>query len=219
MLISSDLYSVGDSLFSCPPSITPFHGDLSFSYFIFPCRIFILFSFEAALPLFIIFCFLQFFSSSFFSVPSPCFLALHRSPHHQGFTFISLLIVCLALSRMSAAQGHRALVCPVPQPKTKPSALLCACGSPSRGPPACPSTVHVPPLLSLSLSCLPPRPLPPHSTGPVGPTHGSGYFFHSSLAGSVWYTVFCFPSELGLLGLLCTTLAHSICSSHEPDST
>lgn len=47
-------------------------------------------------------------------------------------------------------------------------------------------------------------------------THGSGYFLHSSLAGSVWYTVFCFPSELGLL---CTILEHSICSSHEPEST
>lgn len=63
-----------------------------------------------------------------------------------------------------------------------------------------------------------PSPLPACSL-PRSPTHGSGYFFHISLAGSVWYTVFCFPSKLGLLGLLCTILAHSICSSHEPDST
>lgn len=69
--------------------------------------------------------------------------------------------------------------------------------------------------LLLALSPLPLSVPIPQSWHP-GRTHGSGYFLHSSLAGSVWYTVFCFPSELGLL---CTIFEHSICSSHEPDST
>lgn len=130
---------------------------------------------------------------------------------YGGSVFISLFKVCIGLAtaryshiRMSAAEhslclrADRTILTPVSVAHFLP-------GWP--GSPACPR----PHCLCLLL--------PACSLPSLSPTHGSGYFFHSSLAGSVWYTVFCFPSELGLLGLLCTILAHSICSSHEPDST